>query len=119
VIEDQGRSAGVIYLGTTAEAIPEAVDLLAEQGLHYDLMRLRGFPFGEEVWSFIDRHEQLYVVDQNRDAQLRSLLMIEGDVSPDKLVSITHYDGMPVTASFLRDAIAGRAEAQSAERKSA
>lgn len=107
IIEDQGLPDAVLYFGTTQEAMPEAIDELKKQGHSVDQLRVRGFPFGEEVWQFIDRHQRVMVVEQNRDAQLRSMLMIEGDVNPAKLTSITHYDGMPVTADILVTAIAG------------
>jgi len=107
VIEDKGRADAVLYFGTTQEAMTEAIDELSKQGHVVDQIRLRGFPFGEEVWQFIDSHDRILVVEQNRDAQMRAMLMIEGDVNPAKLISVTQYDGMPVTAEFLITAIAG------------
>jgi 2-oxoglutarate/2-oxoacid ferredoxin oxidoreductase subunit alpha len=89
----------------------EALDHLEAQGHHIDAMRVRAFPFGQEVYDFIDAHDEICVVEQNRDAQLRSLLMIEGGINPSRLTSILHYDGTPITARFLADAIGNRLEA--------
>jgi 2-oxoglutarate ferredoxin oxidoreductase subunit alpha len=80
-------------------------------------MRVRGFPFSEEVYDFIGAHEEICVVEQNRDAQLRSLLMIEGNINPNRLTSILHYDGTPITARFLFDAIGKRLDARKATRQ--
>ena len=102
VIErDSGASAGVIYFGTSAEVMPEALEGLAAQGLDVDALRLRAFPFSQAVYDFIAAHDTVFVVEQNRDAQLRAMLQIEGDISPAKLVPVLNYDGMPVTADFL------------------
>jgi 2-oxoglutarate ferredoxin oxidoreductase subunit alpha len=98
---------GAIYYGSTSPAINEADGLLAEQGIHLDLLRVRGFPFGDEVVAFIAAHERVFVVEQNRDAQLRSLLVNELDADPRKLVKVLHYDGTPISARFIAQAIAG------------
>ncbi|MEL0082106.1 MAG: 2-oxoacid:acceptor oxidoreductase subunit alpha [Gammaproteobacteria bacterium] len=105
VVDEQGHADAILYFGSTNEVIPETLEMLAAQGQQVDQIRLRGFPFSEQVWQFIDRHERVFVIEQNRDAQMRSLLMIEGDVDPTKLVSVTHYDGMPVTADLLVEGI--------------
>jgi 2-oxoglutarate/2-oxoacid ferredoxin oxidoreductase subunit alpha len=97
---------GAIYFGSTSPAMDEADDILAERGVHLDLLRVRGFPFRNEVKAFIAAHEQVFVVEQNRDAQLRSLLVNELDIDPAKLVRVLHYDGTPITARFIVDAIA-------------
>jgi 2-oxoglutarate ferredoxin oxidoreductase subunit alpha len=101
----QPTSLGVVMYGSTGPAMDEAAALLANEGLHLDVMRVRGFPFCDEVVDFIATHERVYVVEQNRDAQLRSLLLIEHAVAPEKLVSILHYDGSPITARFIVAAI--------------
>ena len=119
LIVDQGRADGVLYFGTTEEVMPETLDMLEKLGHGVDRLRVRGFPFGEEVWKFIDAHERVFVIEQNRDAQLRSMLMIEGDVNPAKLTSVTHYNGMPVTAQYLTDAISGHFSDDTAQRRSA
>lgn len=95
------RDCGVIYYGTSEAPIPEALAELRLQGIELDAMRVRGFPFGQDVYDFISRHETVFVVEQNRDAQLRTLLMVEGDLDPARLVSVLHYDGMPLPAEVV------------------
>jgi 2-oxoglutarate/2-oxoacid ferredoxin oxidoreductase subunit alpha len=97
---------GAIYFGSTSPAMNEADDILAELGVHLDLMRVRGFPFSDEVASFVAAHDKIFVVEQNRDGQLRTLLVNELEISPEKLVKVLHFDGTPVTARFIADAIA-------------
>ena len=99
---------GVIHYGSTAAAMAEAAELLAVEGVHIDALRLRAFPFGAEVGEFIAAHEQVFVVEQNRDAQMRTLLMTDLGVDPAQLVAILHYDGTPITARFIRREIAAR-----------
>jgi 2-oxoglutarate ferredoxin oxidoreductase subunit alpha len=99
---------GVIYFGSTTPAMHEAMETLDGQGVHLDGLRVRGFPFGDEVSDFIDKHETVFVVEQNRDAQLRTLLMVEEGVDPAKLASILGYDGSPITARFIVDEISRR-----------
>ncbi|MBS1782243.1 MAG: 2-oxoacid:acceptor oxidoreductase subunit alpha [Bacteroidetes bacterium] len=89
---------GVIYFGTSNHATDEALFLLSEKGVHFDSLRLRAFPFYQQVADFIAAHDQVFVIEQNRDAQMRSLLMIELNIAPEKLISILNYDGTPMTA---------------------
>ena len=89
---------GAIYYGSTSDSMEEAADLLAAEGVEIDLLRVRAFPFNNTVDAFIEQHEQVFVVEQNRDAQLRTLLINEGDLNPRQLVRILHYDGTPITA---------------------
>jgi 2-oxoglutarate/2-oxoacid ferredoxin oxidoreductase subunit alpha len=100
--------AGVIYYGSTAAAMDEALDLLAGESLHVDAMRIRAFPFGPEVGAFIAAHEKVFVVEQNRDAQMRTLLMTDLGVDSARLISILHYNGTPITARFIHREIAVR-----------
>ena len=95
----------VLFFGTSTAAALEALDLLAEEGLLFDGLRVRGFPFSREVTDFIDAHERVFVIEQNRDGQLRKLLIAECDLAPGKLHSVNCFDGMPITARFIRDAI--------------
>ncbi len=88
----------VIFYGTSTSASLEALDLLAQKGLYLNALRLRAFPFNRDVTDFIERHDRVFVIEQNRDAQMRKLLIIECDINPKKLLSYTHYDGMPMTA---------------------
>ena len=97
---------GAIYYGSTSPAINEAELLLAEQGIHLDLLRVRGFPFGVEVGAFIASHDHVFVVEQNRDGQLRSLLVNELEIDPKRLGKVVHYDGTPISARFIAGAIA-------------
>jgi 2-oxoglutarate/2-oxoacid ferredoxin oxidoreductase subunit alpha len=106
----QPTKLGAIYYGSTSPAIAEAELLLAEQGIELDLLRVRGFPFGDEVASFIAEHDQVFVVEQNRDGQLRSLLVNELEIDPARLAKVVHYGGAPITARFIAGAIAGRVD---------
>ena len=101
----QPTKVGVIYFGSTAAAMQESLAVLEAQGIHLDALRVRGFPFGPEVSEFIASHEQVFVVEQNRDAQLRTLLLVEGGIDPAKLVPVLHYDGTPITERFITGAI--------------
>ncbi|MBV8889268.1 MAG: 2-oxoacid:acceptor oxidoreductase subunit alpha [Alphaproteobacteria bacterium] len=96
---------GALYFGSTAPAMIEALEALEARGIHLDTMRLRAFPFHDEVLDFIRDHEQVFVVEQNRDAQMRTLLTTEGQIDPAKLVPILHYDGTPITARFIVKAV--------------
>ena len=79
----------------------ETLATLAAQGIHVDTLRIRAFPFHDTVADFIAAHEQVFVIEQNRDAQLRSLLVNELVVDPAKLMPVLHYDGTPITARFI------------------
>jgi len=92
---------GVIYFGSTSVAMDEALAALETEGVALDALRLRAFPFPDSVFDFIAQHERVFVVEQNRDAQLRSLLVNEGEVDPARLVPVLHYDGTPITARFI------------------
>jgi 2-oxoglutarate ferredoxin oxidoreductase subunit alpha len=96
---------GVIYYGSTSPAMAEALTLMAADGVHVDALRVRGFPFASEVDTFVEDHDVVFVVEQNESAQLRTLLINEGDLSPKKLVRVLHYDGTPITARFIAGAI--------------
>ena len=99
---------GVIYFGSTTVAMDEALDALGKQGLHVDALRVRGFPFADSVPDFIAKHDQVFVVEQNRDAQMLKLIVNECAIDPARFISILHYDGAPVTARFIIQAIAER-----------
>ncbi len=99
---------GVIYFGSTAPAMREALAELKARGIELDTLRVRAFPFAEEVIDFILEHDQVFVVEQNRDGQLKTLLVNEGAIDPARLISVLHYDGAPITARFLIDEIARR-----------
>ncbi|WP_340645511.1 2-oxoacid:acceptor oxidoreductase subunit alpha [Phenylobacterium sp.] len=99
---------GVIYYGSTGAAMDEALQVMEAQGRHVDALRVRGFPFADAVFDFIAAHDEVFVVEQNRDGQLRTLIMNEGGVDPAKLTPVLHYDGTPITARFIAGQIAGR-----------
>jgi 2-oxoglutarate/2-oxoacid ferredoxin oxidoreductase subunit alpha len=99
---------GAIYFGSTAPAMREALAALEADGLHLDLMRLRAFPFSDAVSEFINDHDQVFLIEQNRDAQMRMLLVNECGLDPARFISILHYDGTPITARYIIQAIAER-----------
>ncbi|HEV7158993.1 MAG TPA: 2-oxoacid:acceptor oxidoreductase subunit alpha [Caulobacteraceae bacterium] len=102
---------GVIYFGSSSAAMDESLAQLAEMGIHLDALRLRGFPFGDAVEAFIADHESVFVVEQNRDGQVRLLLINELGVDPAKLPAVLSYDGSPITARFITGDIARRVRA--------
>ena len=99
---------GAIYYGSTSAAMAEALAALEKQGLHLDTLRMRAFPFSEEVVDFINAHDQVFVVEQNRDSQLQKLIVNECALDPARFISILHYDGTPITARYITTAIAER-----------
>ena len=105
VITNPGAEIGLITIGSCDAAVREAMDRLKEQGFHVDFMRIRGFPFDTPVRDFIAEHEVNFVIEQNRDAQLRSLLAIELGVPRDAMVAVLDYAGMPLTAKIVVDAV--------------
>ena len=98
---------GVLYFGSTAPAMEEAFEQMAQLGLHFNGLRLRAYPFSQMVKDFIDRHDKVLVVEQNRDAQMRTLLIHEFDLNPARVLPVLHYDGTPITARFISTAIQG------------
>jgi len=96
---------GVLYFGSTAPAMDEALDRLEAEGLNVDAMRLRAFPFPETVNAFIAGHDKVFVVEQNRDAQMRTVITSELGFDPARLVPVLHYDGTPITGRFIFEAI--------------
>ena len=92
---------GVIYFGSTSPAMNEAVVDLEAQGFHLDILRVRAFPFGKEVFDFVAAHDDVFVVEQNEIGQLRTLLINEGEIDPARLIRVLHYDGTPITARFI------------------
>ncbi len=98
---------GVIYFGSTSPAMGEALDGFDQAGIMIDALRVRAYPFGAEVVDFVKSHDTVFVVEQNRDGQLRSLLINELDADPTRVRSVPHYDGTPITARFIAQAIEG------------
>jgi 2-oxoglutarate ferredoxin oxidoreductase subunit alpha len=96
---------GIVSLGSCDGAIREAMDVLEAHGVGVDYMRVRGFPFGEDVERFLAAHKLLFVVEQNRDAQFRALLTLETAVEKAKLRSLLHYNGLPISSSFIVEGV--------------
>ncbi len=92
---------GVIYYGSTTPAMREALDVLDRNGVHVDAMRLCAFPFPDSVSEFIAAHDKVFVAEQNRDGQMRTMLINELEINPAKLIRVLHYDGTPITARFI------------------
>jgi 2-oxoglutarate ferredoxin oxidoreductase subunit alpha len=116
---ENASRTGVIYFGSTAPAVREAMETLAARGIELDTLRVRAFPFPDEVIDFILAHDQVFVVEQNRDGQLRTLLINEGAIDPARLISVLHYDGTPITARFIIDEVSRRWALLNAPRKEA
>ncbi|HEX6834187.1 MAG TPA: 2-oxoacid:acceptor oxidoreductase subunit alpha [Rudaea sp.] len=96
---------GVIYYGSTSPAMAEAIAWLENEQMHLDTLRVRAFPFPDSVAEFIAAHDKVFIVEQNRDGQLRSLVVNEFGIDPAKLIAVLHYDGTPITARFIGDRI--------------
>jgi 2-oxoglutarate/2-oxoacid ferredoxin oxidoreductase subunit alpha len=99
--EKNKHENGLLFFGTSQYAVEESMDILKEKNIHSDALRLRSFPFNQTVADFIKDHKKIFVIEQNRDAQMKSLLMIELGIDPAKLISVLNYDGMPITADHI------------------
>ena len=104
-IADPDARTGLICFGGTRPAVVEALDRLGQEGIRINMMRLRGFPFADEVRAFCARHDRILVVEQNRDAQMRTLLIVEAGVPAEKLTPVLSYDGTPLAAATVLDAV--------------
>ena len=96
---------GAIHYGSTSPSMAEAITKLDAEGMHMDALRVRGYPFADSVLDFINQHDHVFVVEQNRDAQLRALLIEQFEIDPARLVAVLHFDGTPITARFIAKAI--------------
>ncbi len=108
---EQPTRYGVIYYGSSSPAMDEAIEILGRDGHRLDMLRVRAFPFHNDVADFVTDHDFVFVVEQNRDAQLRSLMINECGLDPVRLVPVLHYDGTPITARFISRAIAEHLDA--------
>jgi 2-oxoglutarate ferredoxin oxidoreductase subunit alpha len=99
------NKAAILSVGSSDGACREALDRLKAQKVALNYCRVRAFPFDDTVREFIEQHDIVYVVEQNRDAQLRTLLMLDCDADPAKLVSLLHYNGLPLNAGFVVDRV--------------
>ncbi len=106
----------MIFFGSTSPAMHEALDVMTAQGIHLDALRLCAFPFPESVAQFIATHKTVYVVEQNRDAQMRQLIVNELGIDPAKLVALLHFDGTPITARFIIRKVTEHVASQADER---
>jgi len=111
-VHDEGRRAAIVYYGTTALPIPEALDRLREDGVELDTMRIRGFPFVEEVLAFIDRHEIVFLAEQNRDAQMKTLLVNDLGLDPARIDSVLYYGGFSISADTIYEQVSDYFEAR-------
>jgi 2-oxoglutarate/2-oxoacid ferredoxin oxidoreductase subunit alpha len=105
-----GAKVGLVTIGGCHAACLEAIDLLAQDGISVNYMRVRGFPFGEEVRQFLEQHEVNFIFEQNRDAQLRSLLMLDLGVPIAKLESVRYYAGFPMSAHHVISGVKAKLE---------
>ncbi len=103
---------GAIYYGSTSPAMAEAMDVLSVRGIHVNALRVRGFPFQDEIADFVASHPWVFVIEQNRDAQMKTLLINEAKVNPSRLLSVLHYDGTPITARYIVEQISQHAAAR-------
>ena len=101
IIKDEKAALGVLFFGSSTYAAHEALERLEENGLTLNSMRIRSFPFQKEVFEYIDQHEIVFAIEQNRDSQMKILLAGECDVSPGKLVPVTNFNGLPITATMI------------------
>jgi len=104
-IKNNNKDIGIVYYGTSSYAAKEADDILKQQNIELDKMRIKAFPFGKEVEDFVNSHSTVFVIEQNRDAQMKSLLVNELQVDPNNFIGILNIDGMPITAQFIADEI--------------
>ena len=103
--ETNSSEFGVLFFGTSTYAAEEAIELLGEEGIALDAMRVKAFPFSRSFEDFVKDHKKIFVIEQNRDAQFKSLMMIEAGVNPEKIVSVLNYDGTPITGDFIFEEI--------------
>jgi len=111
---ERKTSLGIVAFGSSDGAVIEARDRLAEQGIHTDYLRIRAFPFGQEVIDFLRGHDTVYVVEQNRDAQMKALLKLETNDIAERLVSILHYNGMPIPSECVVQGVVQHLEKEAA-----
>ena len=106
----KGTAWGVVSVGSCDFAVLEALDRLAAKGIHLSYMRVKAFPFGRKVERFLERHERVFVVEQNRDAQLKALLTLETDYPKEQMTSILSYAGLPIDSRCIVDSISEAVE---------
>lgn len=102
---DNQHDHGIIFYGTSTQSAEEAVDLLKQKGIQLDALRIKSFPFNKTVEEFLEAHDKVFIIEQNRDAQLRSLMLVELGASSKQLIPILNYEGLPITASLIVEKI--------------
>jgi 2-oxoglutarate ferredoxin oxidoreductase subunit alpha len=105
VLDDTGHEIGIIAFGSSHWAVVEARDQLRARDVTTDYLLLKALPFAHEVARFVQRHRRVYVVEQNRDAQMAQLLRLDLGLGPDRVRSVRHYDGLPIDARHVSDEI--------------
>lgn len=105
---DNATKIGIIHFGTSKDSTHEAIDRLTEQGYCINDLRILAFPFSDDVAEFIEAHEQIFVIEQNRDGQMRSLLINELEVNPAKLIKSVHFNGDPISARVITNLISDK-----------
>lgn len=108
IVRSSGESIGIIHFGTSVAAVHEAIDMLAIAGHRADSLQLLAVPFHNSVAAFIEQHESVFVVEQNRDAQMRTVLVTELEIDPARLQPVLYYDGSPLTADTVYSKIVER-----------
>ena len=103
---NEGADYGLVTVGGCDAAVREAAAAMAAEGRHFDYMRIRGFPFSRDVVEFLNAHQQNFIVEQNRDGQLRNLLLLETDLPKDRLLSVRYYGGFPMSSHHVVSGIA-------------
>ena len=111
---DRPTRLGIVAYGSSDGAVTEARDRLAEKGIHVDYLRIRAFPFSREVEEFLRSHDTNFVVEQNRDAQMKSLMMLQANDIANRLVSILHYNGMPIPSGCVVKGVTDHLEKEAA-----
>jgi 2-oxoglutarate/2-oxoacid ferredoxin oxidoreductase subunit alpha len=103
--KENKNPCGLIFFGTSTYSAEEAMDIMGQENVSFDALRLKAFPFNKTVEDFINAHEKVFVIEQNRDAQMRTLLINELNADPQKLIPVLNYDGMPITAYTIMNQI--------------
>ncbi|MGH1440652.1 MAG: 2-oxoacid:acceptor oxidoreductase subunit alpha [Cellvibrionaceae bacterium] len=116
--QSNSRDALICY-GSSRAAMNEALDTYAAQGEHMDGLCIKAFPFADVIATFIDKHERVFLIEQNRDAQMKTLLVNEFGIAPEKIISVLHYHGSPITAASIIDSIETHRESDKLQAKEA
>ena len=111
-IDDRGRRAAILFYGTTALPIPEALDRLREDGVELDTLRIRSFPLAEEIRDFVLRHDIVFLAEQNRDAQMKTLLVNDLGIDPAQIESVLYYGGFSISADTIHEQVLAYYEAR-------